>query len=51
MAKKRYCENCGEELEDWEEEPLCDDCEEEEANNLASAIIYTDDFPPNIDDF
>ena len=34
----KYCEECGEEIED--DEDLCDDCK----NNLAASILLTDDF-------
>ena len=43
----RYCEECGCEIEDWIEGNLCEDC----MNDLASAIINTDDIWPNEEDF
>lgn len=42
----RYCEECGEELEEWEND-ICESCK----NNFASAVINTDDIWPNEDDF
>jgi RNA polymerase subunit RPABC4/transcription elongation factor Spt4 len=47
MVKR--CPNCGEEIDDDEE--LCDECKEEEMNNLASAIIWEPSIPPNPGDF
>jgi len=42
----RYCIDCGCELLDTEDE-LCEEC----MNNLASAIINTDDIWPDEEDF
>ena len=46
----RNCEECGEELEIWMKGPYCPDCEEE-MNNLAAAIIHTEDLWPSEEDF
>ena len=49
-----HCMRCGNILETDEEKEsgICEECaEEEEMNNLASAIIHTDGIPPGLNDF
>jgi NMD protein affecting ribosome stability and mRNA decay len=41
----RYCDECGRELEEWEDD-ICEDC----MNNFAAGIIHTDGIWPNEDD-
>ena len=48
---KRYCKKCGEELDIWMEGPYCPDCEEENMDDLATAIIHTDELWPNEEEF
>lgn len=50
MVKKYYCERCGRELHTKEEisEGLCSDCMDEEMDNFASAVLSTEDIPPNM---
>jgi len=45
--EKRYCRECKAELSDDWEQDLCEEC----MNNLASAILWTPDIPPNAGDF
>lgn len=48
----RKCSRCGEELDDEWPYDMCEDCieedEEEEMDNLASAIINEPNIPPNL---
>jgi len=43
--KEKYCKECGELLEDWEDD-ICDNCKD----NLASSILYTEEIWPSMDD-
>lgn len=52
--KKRKCEECGRELESWENGSLCSECQEEledeEMDDFASAVLNISDIPPNASD-
>jgi len=49
MTAERKCPECGNVLENWEGD-ICDNCKEA-MNNLASAILFTDEIPPSAYDF
>lgn len=49
----KTCENCGKKLETKEEinEGLCEECLEDEMDDLASAILNTEEIFPSHSDF
>ena len=46
----KFCKKCGQALpDDWEGE-YCEECEDEDMDDLATAILHTESMYPNLED-